>query len=349
MKLVFTTIHPAPYFDRLFNWLEIKGIEVEPWYSYGKSSEKNWKTYKPSNIRILSDYSFFYIVHHFAKADIIIMHWGSLTNIMIGLFLKIKKRKFGFYLDYPDPQKTKCKGLNKFIKSHLMKMATYMFPACYSCQDYLHNVYGLEKNKIRVFPYSHSMAPDKIADINDKRFYNLINGGKPRLLIASRFIERKGYAIVYKAFEKLKQLEMLDKFDIKIIGNGEQFEKYKAMFSRLSEYIKFLGWIENDEYEKLICECDIYLHPSLFEPFGIPPLDAMERNKYVIVSDGVKSTDIFIKNKGVRIYPSHEDGVLCDILVDILKNKEHLYDYTIDNAKVCHEKYSMQINLNALI
>ena len=45
MKLLFTTVHPAPYFDRLFSFFSQKDVDVEAWYEFSKVEEKNWKTY----------------------------------------------------------------------------------------------------------------------------------------------------------------------------------------------------------------------------------------------------------------------------------------------------------------
>ena len=45
-------------------------------------------------------------------------------------------------------------------------------------------------------------------------------------------------------------------------------------FNNLQSNIKLLGWIEfDDEYNQnnpLNDNCDIYLHSSYFEPYGIP-------------------------------------------------------------------------------
>jgi len=95
--------------------------------------------------------------------------------------------------------------------------------------------------------------------------------------------------------------------------------------------------------------CDVYLHASLFEPFGIPPLDAVQRGKNVIVSDGVKSmVDLdFISHK-VQIYPANDYMALFVCLKNIVETKERLY---IDFKKtiIAFEKnYSLKNNMDAI-
>ena len=348
MKLLFTTVHPAPYFDRLFSFFSQKDVDVEAWYEFSKVEEKNWKTYHPKSVHLYKEKSFLSKALHFSKFDFVILHWGNKENILIALILKIKGKKFAYYLDHPDPSSSKTKGAFYIFKRAIMKMATYMFPACYSCADYLKEIYKISDEKIRVWPYSHSEAPKTINVVNDERIKAIHNGAKVKLLIASRFIERKGYSIVFQAFKLLASQGVLSEYDINVVGNGELYEEYKSKFSKLTPFIHFFGWIENDDYERMLNETDVYLHPSLFEPFGIPPLDAMERKKFVVSTDAVKSMDIFANVTGVKIYPAYDSMALAKILKYIIKNKDEIYSWTENNPRFVQQKYSMNVNYNVL-
>lgn len=132
--------------------------------------------------------------------------------------------------------------------------------------------------------------------MNSLRIRKLRNKEKINIFIANNFVERKGYSILMEAFTLLKQNNLIDKFNIVIAGTGVLFEKYSKEFMNLSSNIILLGWIEQEEYLFNMNNCDVYIHASLFEPFGIPPLDAMARGKLLIVSDGVKSTDRIIED-----------------------------------------------------
>lgn len=110
MKLLFTTVHPAPYFDRLFTHLSEKGINVEAWYEMSKSGEKNWKTYHPGEVHLYRERNLLSKALHFCKFDFVILHWGNKDNILIALLLKILGVKYAYYLDHPDPSSTKTGG-----------------------------------------------------------------------------------------------------------------------------------------------------------------------------------------------------------------------------------------------
>ena len=347
-KLILSTIHPAPYFDRLVVFLRKKNWEVETWYNMYSTNEKSWKKYCPQNVHLYSEKNIWQKARHFANADFVILAWGSSENVWLGILIKILGGRFAFYLDHPDPQKTKDHGISYLIKKCLMRFADFMYCACYSCMDYLHKTYGINKDKLKIFPYTHSEAPLEIVDINASREQALKNNELVKVLIASRFIQRKGYAVVYKAFKRLYDHDLLKEFDIDIVGNGELYDEYKKKFLAINPNIKFYGWIENEEYENLLNNCDVYLHPSFFEPFGIPPLDAMERNKYVICTDQVKSTDVFLNQQGITIYESNNDEALFNILSAIVSKKSDLYEISCHNDRICKEWYSLDINRKTL-
>lgn len=107
------------------------------------------------------------------------------------------------------------------------------------------------------------------------------------------------------------------------------------------------GWVEPTEYTRLMSQTDVYIHASLEEPFGIPPLDAMYKKKVVIVSDGVKSTDRIIDN-GVNgfIYKSNDAEQLATILMSLKKDDFPSIGEAAHKTVVQH--YSISRNIDSL-
>lgn len=346
-KIIYNTDHPAPFIDRIVEELE-KYMAVECWYFIKHTNNKNWKTYSPKDLHLYSDVNIIRRCIHFSKYDLVILRWGTINNVITGLLLFLFGTPFCFYLDHPDPSFSKIGVVPRLFKTLLFKAATAILPASYSCCDYLHNVYKLPYERMHVFPYSHSLPSNDIDVINGERSTKLIEGDKVRVLIASRFIERKGYSTVYDTLLLLKNEHLLDRLSISIVGNGELFNSYKTKFLELDQSIKILGWVENEEYERLLDTTDIYLHPSYFEPFGIPPLDAMERNKMVLVTDGVKSTDIFANNEGILIYPKYDSVNLAKLMIELINNSGKIYDKTKNNCDLVQKYYSLRVNVNSI-
>lgn len=64
-----------------------------------------------------------------------------------------------------------------------------------------------------------------------------------------------------------------------IAGQGPLFQKYLTESRNINLDICLLGWISAEQYVNYMNNADVYIHASIEEPFGIPPLDAMARKK----------------------------------------------------------------------
>ena len=53
---------------------------------------------------------------------------------------------------------------------------------------------------------------------------------------------------------------------------------------QLSSFIKYHGWVDNERKEKLFRTADIFVHPSIFESFGISILEAMSYQLPIIAT-----------------------------------------------------------------
>ena len=90
----------------------------------------------------------------------------------------------------------------------------------------------------------------------------------------------------------------------------------KNVFSQkglnLSDNIKLLGFIKDEEAKTLMRDCKAFLFPSIYEGFGIPPLEAMSAGcQKIIVSDTEVMHEIFNESveyidKNNKINPEYD-------------------------------------------
>ena len=350
-KILLTTIHPAPYIDMWIKTLSDK-FEVDILYKYSFTGEKEWKNYVPKEINLYSDYSFFQKIKLLKKYDLVILcSWGLKENIFLSLALIPFKTKVSFFLDHPIIGQSKTSLIAKFIKMAIMKSADYIFPASESCLNYLNLNYSVQKSKMNVFTYALAYRDKKkCIAINKVREERIKDGDSIRIFIANRFEERKGYKILLEAFKELNRINLLNNFEIVVAGSGNEFLYYKHQFDQLKSNIKFLGWIENEVYNEEMEKCDVYIHASIFEPFGIPPLDALQCGKNIIVSDGVKSCDYLNNNNlnGVHLYPANNTLMLVEEMTCIVKNKLDLYKNASSIIENVNKQYSIDVNVNTI-
>ncbi len=92
------------------------------------------------------------------------------------------------------------------------------------------------------------------------------------------------------------------------------------------------NFIPYQEIPQLISECDLYVQPSLIEPFGIAALEAMSCGKPIIASavGGLKDT-IRHNYNGIIVVPRDIDGLYKTIIT--IMDKEYLQKSFTENSR----------------
>jgi glycosyltransferase involved in cell wall biosynthesis len=101
---------------------------------------------------------------------------------------------------------------------------------------------------------------------------------------------RKNIDLLIDAFLNLRKKEvLLDKNLIIVGGIGWKYKsKYNHNFL-LSNNIEFVGYVDDIKLLDLYRTCDLYVHPSFYEGYGIPIREAYESNSKILVSDTMET------------------------------------------------------------
>jgi len=83
-----------------------------------------------------------------------------------------------------------------------------------------------------------------------------------------------------------KVLQKMDNVRFVMAGSGELLEKMIHWTSALgiSDRFHYTGFLKGDDVFKMFSLSDVYVMPSVSEPFGISPLEAMQSNVPSIIS-----------------------------------------------------------------
>lgn len=321
--MLFTAIHPAPYIDSWIVGLR-KYYAVDVAYNYSKSAAKTWRDYQPTDGIVIKEYGLVSWTRLVKRSDVIVLNgWNKPYNIYTLIIALLLNKKVAVFSDYP--VEVKRYSLKWFFKKLFFSLLVpRILCATYSTKRYYQEVFSYKEGNTIFFPYATKDAPNT-DDFNVERIHVLTNGGNLKIFVANNFRARKGYDVLTKAMGLLDK-NLLAHTDFVIAGSGELQEEYSRKIKQIVPNVRFLGWVEENEYSKLLKETDLFIHASTFEPFGIPPIDAMKYGKAIVVSDSVKSVSDIIHNlKNGFLFHAGCAEDLAEKLTQAIAMREKLY------------------------
>jgi len=151
--------------------------------------------------------------------------------------------------------------------------------------------------------------PDNPVDVKDFR-------SPPVIGTMGRFVVKKGFDYYVRAIAELKYRNLDFKAVIGGSGPCEGDLKQLAEDLNVSSDLKFLGWVEN-KY-KFFDSVDIFILPSLHEPFGIILLEAFARGKVVITTDSEGPYEIATDGRDAIIIEMGSSNMIANTVERIL-------------------------------
>lgn len=137
---------------------------------------------------------------------------------------------------------------------------------------------------------------------------------KKRLLCVARYIPEKGYDLLWQQFIRLYNNGYQD-WELWCVGTGELYSDRVQ-----HEAIRHLGFVQPDEYEYIINNCDIFVLPSLFEPWGMVVQEFAAAGFPLVLSSAVGSKTAFMQeNENGMLFQSGNAGDLYEKLAEMMK------------------------------
>ncbi len=144
----------------------------------------------------------------------------------------------------------------------------------------------------------------------------------PYLLSVCTFEPRKNLRQTVRAFVKL--LEEQPELEINLVlagGNGWKFEPILSEIagaSRFKDRIIVTGYVAETDLAALYSGALAFVYPSLYEGFGLPPLEAMSCGVPVICSNGSSLPEV-VGDAGILLDPTDLDA-LCAAMLEMSLN-----------------------------
>lgn len=199
---------------------------------------------------------------------------------------------------------------------------------------------GQSEEKSFIVPNAISLTDIK----NNPKPINFDEQDNITLGLIGRLDRTKGFDYVIRAIDSLSK-KTDKKIKLKIAGDGyfkDELIKIANENPETKEKVEFLGWIEDKK--EFFNSVDIFILPSLNEPFGLVLLQAMKYAKPIITTDCDGPKEILVDKKHAlfvaREPQQHLSAEIANKILDLI-NDSKLTNKIIKNSLLrVQERYS---------
>ncbi|PKP18396.1 MAG: 4-alpha-glucanotransferase [Bacteroidetes bacterium HGW-Bacteroidetes-21] len=137
--------------------------------------------------------------------------------------------------------------------------------------------YGISPDK--VFTVHNAVEPVELKEIDQIRGFD-----EKLVTFLGRITYQKGPEYFIEAAHKV--LKRTENVRFVMAGSGDMLNKMirRTAQLRIGDRFHFSGFLKGDDVLRVFSMSDVYVMPSVSEPFGISPLEAMRSNVPVIIS-----------------------------------------------------------------
>jgi glycosyltransferase involved in cell wall biosynthesis len=195
------------------------------------------------------------------------------------------------------------------IEREGMNFADRLIAVSQRTKDIAISQYQIPEEKIEVVHNGISPAEQKASDFS-------LPLGSHVISFLGRITYQKGPLYFVEAARKV--LEKFPNAHFVVAGSGDllplMIERVAQL--RISSNFHFTGFIKGDYVDKIWSISDVYVMPSVSEPFGITPLEAIQAGVPVIISNQAGVSEVMPHAIKVDFWNTH---ALADAICSILK------------------------------
>lgn len=212
----------------------------------------------------------------------------------------------------------------KFIKKPIklmqrkicIKNSIHILTDSYTAKNDIEKIYHIDSYKITVIGGAWQHIKRCEYDDSIIKKYNLEN---------KKFCFSLGSRVEHKNLKWIIEAATQNENDIFVVS-GEN--SYDTTFEKkeFPNNIIFTGYITDGQIRSLMAECKVFIFPSMYEGFGIPPMEAMAENAPIIISNTSCMPEIYRKSVHYIDPYNYENIDIDDILLEKIEKPEQVLE-----------------------
>ena len=227
-------------------------------------------------------------------------------------------------MDCPETMSLKTKIMLKLTLKKSIKRADKIITISEFSKKRIIHHFGVDPKKIIIMPigvdfdiYRNNYSKKEIENVRckfgiNKDYFLYLGTLEPRKNI-ERIID--GY---YQLIQKNNDAPLL-------VLAGKKGWLFESVFQKVEEYnikdkVIFTGYISGEDAPVLMCGAKAFVFPSLYEGFGMPPLEAMACGTPVITSDCTSLPEV-VGDCGILVNPLKSEEI-CGAMLKLVNDNE---------------------------
>jgi len=172
--------------------------------------------------------------------------------------------------------------------------------------------YGVPKSKCRVIYNAITINGEPVPTS-----VNRIERGDKIVLFLGRITMQKGPEYFLAAAKKV--LEVMDNVKFVMAGSGDMIRRMIELAAAMGigHRVTFTGFLRGADLDRVFEMADLYVMPSVSEPFGLAPLEALQHDVPVVISKQSGVSEVLTHALKVDFWDIHE---MANKIVAVLRH-----------------------------
>lgn len=302
VKIRWVTWWPVPYWTDRFSVLsEISCVDLEVFFLTEESlilptsiSRKDWK-FRANFLASGADFSGYYtriirlrnpLPLFRGEFDALIMNYSDPACIVAALACRILRKPFYFFCPNTRNDFRRTNIFLESIKKNLIALATGVLATGPDQIEYVKQYVG---SKTPVWDIGNPVKPfgseRYLARRVELRREMGFKPEEPVILFVGRLSPEKGLNTLIDAASICKRRDVVAK--LVFVGSGPDESRLRNLGRHAGVDLEFHGFLEGDSLAERYAAADIFVLPSLSEPWGLVVNEAMEFGLPLLLSDRV--------------------------------------------------------------
>jgi glycosyltransferase involved in cell wall biosynthesis len=188
--------------------------------------------------------------------------------------------------EYPQSFSFTFRNAYRVIQKNLAKVSKKVVTVSFFSKSQIITHCRINEKKIEVIYEGKEHMVDIEPDPDMLQKYGL--QADRYILAVSSMNPNKNFHNIVKAFELLKEMD----YEI-VIAGGANPRIFQMTDTLHSNKLKMVGYVTDSELKALYQHAACFIYPSIYEGFGLPPLEAMSCGAPVILSNAASLPEVF--------------------------------------------------------